>query len=211
MRGSTKSRAVTWIGRHTATRGTVVRGLSATLALGALALVLAACGSSSTSTTRAPPAPPPRLRRPRLPRRDQRQQRARRRQAGGHDRRQELRRGEHPGIALRAGAAGQGLQGHPPGKHRLHRDHLQGHHRRADRHVPRVHRRAALGGRRTDQEPRQRPGRLRAGEGIRRKGRAHAARLHAVLRLQRARHAARLRHPAPPQQRRRPASRSASR
>jgi osmoprotectant transport system substrate-binding protein len=53
MRGSTKSRAVTWIGGRTATRGTIARGLSAMLALGALVLVLAACGSSSTSTTKS--------------------------------------------------------------------------------------------------------------------------------------------------------------
>jgi osmoprotectant transport system substrate-binding protein len=53
MRGSTMSRAVTWIGRRTAAGGTVLRGLAAMLALGALALVLAACGSSSTSTTKS--------------------------------------------------------------------------------------------------------------------------------------------------------------
>jgi osmoprotectant transport system substrate-binding protein len=53
------SRAVTWIGRRTTTGGTVVRGLSATLALGALALVLAACGSSSTSTTTSTTAASP--------------------------------------------------------------------------------------------------------------------------------------------------------
>ena len=43
-----------------------------------------------------------------------------------------------------------------------------------------------------------------AGEGVRRKNRLHAARLHAVLRLRRAGHAAELRERAPPLEHRRP-------
>ncbi len=77
----------------------------------------------------------------------------RRGQAGDHDRRQELLRGEHPRRALRTGARSEGLQSHAQGQRRLDRDHLQGAAGRPGRPLPGVHRRAALGGRQQKTNP----------------------------------------------------------
>ena len=79
-------------------------------------------------------------------------------QAGGHDRREELRRVEHPRQPLRAGAQSQGLQGQPDRKHRLLGDHLQGAEGGAYPDVPRVHRHPAERRGRTD-GPRRRANR----------------------------------------------------
>jgi osmoprotectant transport system substrate-binding protein len=57
MQGSTMSRAATWIETRSALVRAIAKGLSATLALGALALVLGACGSSNSSTTTTTTAP----------------------------------------------------------------------------------------------------------------------------------------------------------
>jgi osmoprotectant transport system substrate-binding protein len=51
MRSTVMSRAVTWIGARATFGRATTRAISATLALGVLALVLGACGSSNNSTT----------------------------------------------------------------------------------------------------------------------------------------------------------------
>jgi osmoprotectant transport system substrate-binding protein len=57
MRSTVMSRAVTWIGTRAASSRASARAISAALALGVLALVLGACGSSSSNTSSSSSTP----------------------------------------------------------------------------------------------------------------------------------------------------------
>jgi osmoprotectant transport system substrate-binding protein len=57
MRSTVMSRAVTWIGARATFGRAATRAISATLALGVLALVLGACGSSSSNTSSSSSTP----------------------------------------------------------------------------------------------------------------------------------------------------------
>jgi osmoprotectant transport system substrate-binding protein len=57
MRSTVMSRAVTWIGARATFGRAATRAISATLALGVLALVLGACGSSSSTTSSSSSTP----------------------------------------------------------------------------------------------------------------------------------------------------------
>jgi osmoprotectant transport system substrate-binding protein len=57
MRSTVMSRAVTWIGARATFGRATARAISATLALGVLALVLGACGSSSSTTSSSSSTP----------------------------------------------------------------------------------------------------------------------------------------------------------
>jgi osmoprotectant transport system substrate-binding protein len=59
MRSTVMSRAVTWIGARATLGRATTRAISATLALGVLALVLGACGSSSSTTSSSSSTPTP--------------------------------------------------------------------------------------------------------------------------------------------------------